>query len=55
MEKRRIKNVFSFLTKSLYFINRELIEREIKMLGSVQEGFDTSASNQQTKVAAVTR
>ena len=32
-------------------MNRELIEREIKMLGSVQEGFDNSATNQHTKVA----
>ena len=30
---------------------RELIEREIEMLVSVQEGFDTSASSQHTKVA----
>ena len=29
---------------------RELIEREIKMMSSVQEGFETSASNQHTKV-----
>ena len=33
------------------YMNRELIEREIKMLGSVQEGFDNSATNQHTKVA----
>ena len=30
---------------------RGLIEREIQMLSSVQEAFDTSASNQHTKVA----
>ena len=34
-------------------ISRELIEREIKMLGSVQEGFDTSATNQHTKVTSL--
>ena len=36
----------------MQIINRELIEREIKMLSSVQEGFDSSATNQQTKVVA---
>ena len=34
----------------MWIITRELIEREIKMLSSVQEGFDSSATNQQTKV-----
>ena len=34
---------------------RELIEREIKMMSSVQEGFETSASNQHTKVRVLSQ